>query len=105
MERYVAMLSALGHGARLAIFRCLVKAGPEGGCVEEIQQEVGIPPSTLSHHLDALRRGGLLVSQRHGRFIRYRIDVAGLADLLRFLTEDCCAGLARTEGARGVCTK
>ena len=102
MDRYVTMFSALGHAARLAIFRCLIKAGGEGGCGEEIQQEVAIPSSTLSHHLDALRRAGLLVSQREGRFIRYRVDQTVIGDLLRFLTKDCCAGLTKAAGARGV---
>lgn len=98
MDDYVTMLSALGHSARLTIFRWLVKAGPEGGCVEKIQQSVGIPSSTLSHHLDALRRSGLVTSRRDGRFIHYAVDWAAVGQLLRFLTEDCCAGHCEPKG-------
>jgi DNA-binding transcriptional ArsR family regulator len=99
MDRYVGMLSALGNDVRLAVFRWLVRAGPDGGCVEDIQEQVRVAPSTLSHHLDALRRCGLLVSQREGRFIRYAVDWAGVGALLSFLTEDCCAGQAKRKGA------
>src|SRR5271166_821430 len=69
VEQYVAQLSALGQTDRLAIFRLLVRAGPEGNCVEEIRRRVNMPGSTLSHHLDALTRCGLLTAQRSGRFI------------------------------------
>ena len=100
MERFVAMLSALGHRARLTIFRWLVKAGARGGCVEEIRKQVRMPGSTLSHHLDALRRSGLLIARREGRFIYYAVDWAAAASLVRFITEDCCAGLSRATPAR-----
>ncbi|MFN2426080.1 MAG: ArsR/SmtB family transcription factor [Candidatus Binatia bacterium] len=102
MERYANMLSALGSEVRLGIFRWLVRAGPQGGCVEDIQRQVQVAPSTLSHHLDALRRCGLLTSRREGRFIYYMVDWADVGALLRFLTEDCCAGQAKkaTGGTR-----
>ena len=92
MERFVTMLSALGHGARLEIFRWLVRAGPRGGCVDEIRGQVPMPGSTLSHHLDALRRSGLLTSRREGRFIYYAVDWEAATRLIRFVTEDCCGG-------------
>jgi DNA-binding transcriptional ArsR family regulator len=100
MERYVAMLGALGQAARLEIFRCLVRAGPGGGCVDEIKRQVRMPGSTLSHHLDALRQSGLVTSRREGRFIHYAVDWAAAADLIRFLTEDCCAAAS---GAMTAC--
>src|SRR5688572_30185099 len=101
MERYASMLAALGNEVRLTIFRWLVRAGPQGGCVEDIGRQVPIAPSTLSHHLDALRRCGLLASRREGRFIYYSVDWADVGALLHFLTEDCCAGQAKKKAAGG----
>jgi ArsR family transcriptional regulator len=95
MERFVEMLAALGHAARLQIFRWLVRAGPGGGCVDEIKAQVPMPGSTLSHHLDALRRSGLLRSRREGRFIYYAVDWDAASSLIRFVTEDCCGGTIR----------
>jgi DNA-binding transcriptional ArsR family regulator len=100
MERFVAMLAALGQAARLEIFRWLVRAGPQGGCVEEIRAQVPMPGSTLSHHLDSLRQSGLLRARREGRFIYYAVDWEAATSLVRFLTEDCCAR-ARPARARG----
>jgi DNA-binding transcriptional ArsR family regulator len=100
MERFVAMLAALGHGARLDIFRWLVQAGPGGGCVEEIRKRVPMAASTLSHHLDALRQSGLLGSRREGRYIYYAVDWTAASSLIRFITEDCCAAPVRRRARR-----
>lgn len=94
------MLNALGHEARLTIFRWLVQAGLQGGCVEEIRRQVRMPGSTLSHHLDALRRSGLVTARREGRFIYYAVDWQAATTLVRFITEDCCAGVTRAPAAR-----
>jgi len=99
MKNYVEQFAALGQKDRLEIFRLLVRAGPQGNCVEEIKRRVKMPGSTLSHHLDALARCGLLTAQRSGRFIYYGIDWAKTAKLIRFMTEDCCADLHKTLGA------
>ena len=104
VNRYVEQFSALGQKDRLEIFRLLVRAGPQGNCVEQIKRRVKLPGSTLSHHLDALTRCGLLTAQRSGRFIYYAIDWAKTAKLIRFLTEDCCADLHKTLGASTDCT-
>jgi DNA-binding transcriptional ArsR family regulator len=64
-------------------------------------RQVRIAPSTLSHHLDALRRSGLLASRRDGRFIYYAVDWGGVGDLLSFLTEDCCAGRPKRKTSGG----
>lgn len=93
MNNYVEQFSALGQKDRLEIFRLLVRAGPQGNCVEEIKRRVKMPGSTLSHHLDALTRCGLLTAQRSGRFIYHAIDWAKTAKLIRFMTEDCCADM------------
>jgi DNA-binding transcriptional ArsR family regulator len=99
VNQYVEQFSALGQKDRLEIFRLLVRAGPEGNCVEEIKRRVKMPGSTLSHHLDALTRCGLLSAQRSGRFIYYAIDWTKTAKLIRFMTEDCCADLHKTLAA------
>jgi ArsR family transcriptional regulator, arsenate/arsenite/antimonite-responsive transcriptional repressor len=91
VNRYVDQFNALGQAGRLEIFRLLVRAGPEGDCVEEIRRRVKMPGSTLSHHLDTLTRCGLLSARRDGRFIYYAVNWPEAARLIRFLTEDCCA--------------
>jgi DNA-binding transcriptional ArsR family regulator len=93
IRKRVEQLSALGQEDRLQIFRMLVRAGPQGNCVDEIKRRFKMPGSTLSHHLDALTRSGLLSAQRSGRFIYYAIDWRETANLLRFLSEDCCADM------------
>jgi ArsR family transcriptional regulator, arsenate/arsenite/antimonite-responsive transcriptional repressor len=93
VTKRVAQFSALGQRDRLQIFRMLVRAGPQGNCADEIKRRFGMPGSTLSHHLDALTRSGLLTAQRAGRFIYYAINWREAASLIRFLTEDCCADL------------
>ena len=98
VNRYVEQFSALGHKDRLAIFRMLVRAGPQGTCVDEIKHRVKMPGSTLSHHLDALTRSGLLTARRAGRFIYYAVNWAKAAKLIQFMTEDCCAGLPKGLG-------
>jgi DNA-binding transcriptional ArsR family regulator len=92
-SRAVGQFSALGQEDRLEIFRLLVRAGPQGNCVEEIKRRLKIPGSTLSHHLDALARSGLLTARRSSRFIFYAVNWRETANLIRFLTEDCCADM------------
>jgi len=102
MNKHVEQFSALGQEDRLAIFRLLVRAGPQGNCVDEIKRRLKMPGSTLSHHLDALARSGLLAAQRSGRFIYYAVNWRETAGLIRFLTEDCCAEMhTRVAEARG----
>jgi DNA-binding transcriptional ArsR family regulator len=93
MNRRVEQFGALGQEDRLQIFRLLVRAGPEGSCVDEIKRRLKIPGSTLSHHLDALTRSRLLAARRSGRFIYYAVNWRETANLIRFLTEDCCADM------------
>ena len=102
---FVDQFSALGQPGRLKIFRLLVRAGPQGLCVEDIKQRVPMPGSTLSHHLDTLTRSGLMSAKRSSRFVYYAVDWDQTARLIRFLTEDCCAdlhsGLWETHDERG----
>lgn len=89
----VTALGALAHDTRLAVFRLLVTAGPDGVVAGSIAERQGVPPSTLSHHLAALERAGLVASERQSRLVRYRADYAGMRRLLTFLMQDCCQGV------------
>lgn len=88
----LATLSALGHEQRLDIFRHLVKAGPDGAVAGDIAVALSSLPNTLSANLSVLSQAGLVVSEREGRHIRYRADMATMQSLLGFLMEDCCGG-------------
>lgn len=88
----VEALSALAHGHRLAVFRLLVRAGPEGVPAGEIAREVGALPNTLSTHLAILGHAGLIQSRRAGRSVIYSADYQGMQGLLGFLVADCCGG-------------
>ena len=85
-------LRALGQINRLAAFRALVEAGPEGLAVGELRDRIDLPPATLSAHLNVLRSAGLVGDQRQGRVIRVRADFARMNALIAYLTENCCAG-------------
>lgn len=85
-------LAALGHETRLAIFRLLVQAGPEGVNAGLICEQLGLAPATLSFHLAHLSRVGLIRGRQEGRFIYYAADYAAMDALLAFLTDNCCQG-------------
>jgi DNA-binding transcriptional ArsR family regulator len=89
----VDALAALAHDTRLAVFRMLVKAGPDGMIAGAIADHCRVPPSTMSHHLATLERAGLAQSARESRLIRYRADYAAMRRLLTFLMQDCCQGM------------
>ncbi len=88
--RYADMFSAMGTEARLRIVQLLLSAHPEGMVVSEIQEELEIPNSTLSHHLDKLRNEGLVQVRRESTFLRYTADTEALQELLQFLYAECC---------------
>ncbi|MDF0599144.1 metalloregulator ArsR/SmtB family transcription factor [Psychromarinibacter sp. C21-152] len=91
-------LAALGHDARLAIFRILVKAGEDGLRVSDIGGHLGLAPSTLAHHLSTLVDAGLVVQDKRGREVFNRVDYDAMHRVLSFLTSECCAGVTlRTE--------
>ena len=85
-------MSALAQDTRLAVFRLLVKEGPDGLPAGEVAARLQVTPATLSFHLAQLERAGLLSSNRRSRQIVYRVDLEGTRRLLAFLTEDCCQG-------------
>ena len=90
VPRYADMLSAMGTEPRLRIMRLLLSAHPEGMVVGDIGNELGIPSSTLSHHLDKLRNEDLVKVRREGTFLRYSANAAALQELLGFLYAECC---------------
>jgi ArsR family transcriptional regulator len=96
----VRALSALAQESRLAIFRLLVQAGPQGLAAGAIGDELGLPPATLSFHLAGLTRAGLAQSRQEGRFVIYSADYAAMNALVGFLTENCCQGAACETTAR-----
>ena len=84
------MFSAMGTEARLRIMQLLLSAHPEGLVVGEIQEELDIPNSTLSHHLDKLRNEELVNVKRESSFLRYTANTVALQELLQFLYAECC---------------
>ncbi len=87
---YADMFAALGTEPRLRILRALLAAHPEGMVVGEIQAELGIAASTLSHHLDKLKNENLVRMQRESTFLRYSANTSALQELLGFLYAECC---------------
>lgn len=85
--------AALGHPTRLRLYRALVRAGEEGAPVGVLQDQLGVPASTLTHHIQALARAGLVEQQRDGRILTTRADYAQMRGLVDFLTDNCCEGL------------
>jgi ATP-dependent Clp protease ATP-binding subunit ClpC len=85
-------MAALGNEARLSIIKLLLAALPGEMAAGEIGRETGIPNSTLSHHLERLRKEGLVRSRRDKQWIWYSADTGTLTDLVSFLYHDCCGG-------------
>jgi DNA-binding transcriptional ArsR family regulator len=92
MDEALAGLSALAHEGRLAIFRLLVKAAPDGLAAGDIAERLNTQPSTMSAQLLVLSNAGLVHARREGRSIIYAADFGRMGALLEFLTRDCCGG-------------
>ena len=90
-------LAALGHEARLEIFRILVRAGEDGATVGEIGAHIGMPLSTLNHHLSALVGAGLVQQEKQGRSVVNRAVFAAMHGMIEYLTRECCVGLTTTQ--------
>lgn len=97
--RAAIMLAALGNENRLRIYRLLVRAGRDGLNVGDVQERLGIPASTLSHHIGALREAGLVAQRREGRAIINSANYDSMDALLGYLTEECCADENRGESS------
>lgn len=90
VAKYADMFSAMGTEARLRIMQLLLSAHPEGLVVGEIQSELDIPNSTLSHHLDKLKNEDLVLVRRESTFLRYTANTEALQAVLQFLYAECC---------------
>lgn len=88
--KYADMFSAMGTEPRLRIMQLLLSAHPDGLVVSEIQEELDIPNSTLSHHLDKLKAEDLVHVEREGTFLHYTANTEALQELLQFLYAECC---------------
>ena len=87
----IAALSALASEPRLAVFRLLVRRGPEGYTPSELAARLDLPAPTLSFHLKGLLQAGLVVSRREARNLFYSPDFGRMNTLVGFLTENCCS--------------
>jgi DNA-binding transcriptional ArsR family regulator len=90
LSRAAERFTALGAEPRLQILRLLLAAHPTGMVVGEVQEELGIPASTLSHHLEKLKQVGLVTVRRDGTFLWYAANIGSLREVMNFLYEECC---------------
>ncbi len=90
VARYADMFSAIGTEARLRILRLLLKAHPKGMVAGDLQSQLEIPPSTLSHHLDKLKNEELVAVRRDGTYLWYSANAEAMQELLTFLYAECC---------------
>ena len=88
----IRALGALAHESRLAIYRLLVQAGPEGMAVGAIGEKLDLAPATLSFHLAGLRHAGLVSERRDGRTLYQAADYSAMNGLIGYLSENCCQG-------------
>jgi ArsR family transcriptional regulator, arsenate/arsenite/antimonite-responsive transcriptional repressor len=89
----VTALAALAQETRLSIYRLLVEAGPDGVSAGRISETLEVPGATLSFHLKELARTGLVSSRQERQFIYYAVDFERMAELMTFLTKNCCKGM------------
>jgi len=88
----VEALGALAHEHRLAIYRLLVEAGPDGMSAGDIAERIGLAPSSLTFHVQSLQRAGLIAQRRLSRQLFYSADFAAMNELVDYLTRNCCGG-------------
>src|SRR5213595_3861437 len=103
--RYADMFAAIGTEPRLRIIRLLLSAHPEGMVVGEIGSELGIPSSTLSHHLEKLKNEDLVRVRREGTFLWYSANTEALQELLGFLYAECCTRNKAVQPEKILCCK
>ena len=87
-------LAALGNRTRLRVFKLLVRAGPQGTNIGTIQRMLGIPATTLGHHLGTLAAAGLVSQDRRGREVICTANFKAVGEVLDYVKEECCAGIA-----------
>ena len=105
IAKYADMFSAIGTEPRLRILQLLLAAHPQGLVVGEIQEELDIPNSTLSHHLDKLRNEELVTVRRESTFLHYSANTDALRELVQFLYAECCTrtGALKAKDIINVC--
>jgi ArsR family transcriptional regulator len=99
----VTALAALAQDSRLAIFRALVQAGPDGLSAGRIGEATDIAPSSVSFHMKELTHANMVTSRQEGRFVIYAANFATMNALIAFLTENCCGGNACMPDCNSVC--
>ena len=99
----ISSLLALAQESRLAIFRMLVQAGPNGMSAGKIGEITEIAPSSVSFHIKELVNAGLVISRKDGRFIIYTANFDSVSELIAFLTENCCGGNPCLPIATSIC--
>jgi len=99
VDRLAGMMAAMGAPQRLRIMRLLLASHPQGMPAGEIQEELEIPASTLSHHLEKLRHAGVVRVRREGTYLWYSAETEALRELLSFLYAECCTRSAAVEPA------
>jgi len=99
----ISSLLALAQESRLAIFRMLVQAGPNGMSAGKIGEITEIAPSSVSFHIKELVNAGLVISRKDGRFIIYTANFDSMSELIAFLTENCCGGNPCLPIATSIC--
>lgn len=102
LDTAALLLDQLGNQTRLRIVRLLVRAGDEGRRVGDIQREIGIPASTLSHHLSHLRSAGVVWQEREGTLLHCFVDFKMISELVNFLTAECCVDMSTAKSGRRV---
>jgi ArsR family transcriptional regulator, arsenate/arsenite/antimonite-responsive transcriptional repressor len=101
LDELASCLEKLGNATRLAIFRLLVRAGPDGLPVGEVKRRLGIPPSTLSHHILFLVTARLIRQEREGRILRCKANYPRMNEIVESLKAECCADVDRPAQQRG----
>jgi len=94
LPRYADLLAVIGTEPRLRIVRALIAAHPDGLVVGEVADALGMGGSSLSHHLDRLKMERVVTVERQGTFLRYRVDMALLRELVNWMASECCGGTA-----------
>jgi len=100
LDTAALLLDQLGNATRLRIVRSLVRAGDDGRPVGDLQRELDVPASTLSHHLSHLRGAGIVWQERAGTVLNCFVDFKMVSSLVDFLTAECCADMAPARGRR-----
>jgi len=98
-KKVATALAALGHEARLSVYRLLVRTGHDGLTVGEISEQLGLPASTLAHHLKSLVQAGLVEQNKNGREVFNKPDFDAMSAVTAFLQDQCCTGVSKNSDA------